>query len=118
MSDSALQPDPLKQVTEACKPEDINFRELIKALPSIVPPVATAYREGAKEETERQKLMMRYWTLPFFVVLGLVAIGVFILATRALDAGKDQFAQTVIGYFLTYLGGIGTGQLLRTKGKA
>jgi hypothetical protein len=118
MTENAPQPEPEKKTAETWKPEDLNFRELIKALPSIVPPVATAYRENAKEDTERHKLTMRYWMLPFFAVIGIVSIGVFFLATRALDAGKDQFAQTVIGYFLTYLGGIGTGQLIRTRGKA
>lgn len=118
MSDNTQQPVSEKPIAESCKPEDVHLREFMKALPAIVPSVATAYREGAKEETERLKLAMRYWILPFFSVLGLVAVGVFLLAARALDAGKDQFAQTVVGYFLTYLGGVGTGQILKTRGKS
>lgn len=118
MPDNTQQPVSEKPITESCKPEDVHLREFIKALPTIVPSVATAYRESAKEETERLRLTMRYWILPFFFVLGGVAVGVFLLATRALDAGKDQFAQTVVGYFLTYLGGVGTGQLLKSRGKS
>lgn len=118
MSETTPTPTTPVPPTSASNADDMELTELFRALPVIVPPLAEAYRANAKEETGRHKLTLRYWTLPFFILIGAVACGVFWLAGSALQAGKEQFAQTLIGYFLTYLGGIGTGQLLKGRGSA
>jgi hypothetical protein len=95
--------------------EDKDLADVLRCLAEISPHVAQATIKKAEHETARHRNALALWSLPFLGSVTVLGLGVLVLAGMALYRGQAELAQTIVGYLLTYLGGVGTGQLLRNR---
>lgn len=112
---SADETDSTK-VDPACgKRGDRDFAQILQCLAAVAPHLATISGKNAEQETVRRADALQLWYRPFLRVVGLLGAMVLGLAGLAIWKDKADLSQTIVGYLLTYMGGIGTGHLLKGK---
>lgn len=108
---AATIPSPSKPLD----PEDKDLKELLHLVAQVAPHLAQAATKNAEQETVRHKNSLRFWSLPFLIAIVVLGCGVLTLAGMAIYKDKADVALTIVGYFLTFLGGVGTGQSMKSK---
>jgi hypothetical protein len=89
--------------------------ELVRGFEKLFPQFAELTIKKSEHDATRHRTSLRYWGFPFLVSMTLLGGGVLWLAGIALSRDKPEVAQTIVGYLMTYLGGIGTGQAIKSK---
>lgn len=96
-------------------PEDKDLKELLHLIAQVSPHFAQAAMKNTEQETIRHRNELCWWSLPFLVSIVLLGGGVLVLAGMAIYKDKADLAVTIIGYLLTFLGGVGTGRTMTRK---
>lgn len=115
---ASLQPIDLPSIPatpSTATQEDKDLRELLHLIGQVAPHFAQAASKNAEQETIRHKNALKLWSLPFLISIVLLGGGVLVLAGMAIQKDKTDVALTIIGYLLTFLGGVGTGQSINRR---